>query len=156
MGKVYVSECGLGRGLFAATGFKRGEPILTFSGRLRSLEEIQGRSDSFNMLQLGPRLYMDLEAPGVFGNHSCEPNAGIRVNTSLIALKDLRPGEEIHYDYSTTMDEDLETMVCRCGTARCRGLVQDFHHLPPELQRHYCALGIVQDFILWGERMRTG
>ena len=156
MNKVYVAECGLGRGLFAARELRRGECLLTFSGRLCSLEEIEGRSDSFNMLQLGPRLYMDLEAPGVFGNHSCEPNAGVRVNTSLVALRDVRAGEEIHYDYSTTMAEDLETMECRCGSARCRGLVRDFHHLPPELQRHYRALGIVQDFILWQERMRTG
>ena len=153
MKKVYVAECALGRGLFTAVPLRRGEPILAFTGRLRSLREIVGRPDSFNMLQVGARVYMDLEAPGVYANHACEPNVGLRSNTSLIALRDLSAGEELRYDYSTTMGEDLETMPCRCGMSRCRGLVQDFRSLPLELKQHYVSLGIVQDFILWQERL---
>ncbi len=153
MKKVYVAECRLGRGLFAAVPLRKGEPILAFTGRLRSMHEVVGRPDSFNLLQVGARVYMDLEAPGVFANHACEPNVGVRGNTVLVALRDIPAGEELQYDYSTTMGEDLETMSCRCGAPRCRGVVGDFRLLPPELQQHYLALGIVQDFILWQERL---
>ncbi|MET0406330.1 MAG: SET domain-containing protein-lysine N-methyltransferase [Cystobacter sp.] len=144
---VYVTECRLGRGLFAAAGFERGEVILTFTGRVRGLKEILGRTDSFNLLQVSRDGYLDLESPGLFVNHSCEPNAGVCNNTTLIALRDIRAGEEIQYDYSTTMDEDLETMACGCGSRKCRGVVRDFRHLPMELKRNYLMLGLVQDFI---------
>ena len=153
MKKVYVAECRLGRGLFAAVAIPRGEPILAFAGRLRALREIRDRPDSFNMLQVGARLYMDLEAPGLFANHSCEPNAGVKDNTTLIALRDLVAGEEIQYDYSTTMAENLETMECACGGACCRRVIRDFRHLPLESKRYYLALGVVPDFILWQERL---
>ena len=147
MKKVYVSECRLGRGLFAAVPLRRGESILTFAGQLCSLAEVVRRPDSFNMLQVGPEEYLELESPGLFGNHSCEPNAGLRDNTSLVALRDILAGEEIQYDYSTTMSEDLETMQCHCGTRSCRGVVRDFQYLPPEVRHHYLSLGLVQDFI---------
>jgi uncharacterized protein len=98
-------------------------------------------------------VYLDLQAPGLFANHSCEPNAGVRDTTTLIALRDLGVGEEIHYDYSTTMAEDLETMLCACGSARCRQVIRDFRHLPPEAKRDYLAWGVVPDFVLWHERL---
>lgn len=147
MTKVYVAECRLGRGLFAAVEIARGEPILGFTGRVRALREIVGRPDSFNLLQISRDAYLDLEAPGVFANHSCEPNAGVRRNTLLIALRDLRPGEEIRFDYSTTMDEQLETMVCRCYSPGCRGVVRDFRELPARVRERYLLSGLVQDFI---------
>jgi len=148
MKKVFVAECRLGRGLFAAVSLKRGEIILTFAGRVLSLREVMGRPDSFNMLQIGPGEYLELESPGLYGNHSCEPNAGLQDSTTLVAIRDILEGEEIQYDYSTTMSEDLETMECRCCTRKCRGVVRDFQHLPPEVRHHYLSLGLVPDFIL--------
>ncbi|MBM7112452.1 SET domain-containing protein [Archangium primigenium] len=154
MKKVFVAECRLGRGVFAAVPFKRGDVILTFAGQLRSLRDILGRPDSFNMLQVGRDEYLELEAPGLYGNHSCEPNAGLQDNTTLVALRDILAGEEILYDYSTTMSEDPETMECRCCTRLCRGMVRDFQHLPPEVRHHYLSLGLVPDFILEEQTVR--
>lgn len=79
-------------------------------------------------------------------NHSCNPNCGIR-NGVLVALRNIIEGEEIAYDYSTTMDERYWTMACRCGAAACRGIVDDFRTLPEELRRQYLSLGIVMPFI---------
>jgi hypothetical protein len=39
-------------------------------------------------------------------------------------------------------------MPCLCGSARCRGVVRSFQDLSVELQRHYLAEGIVQQFLL--------
>lgn len=153
---IFVAECELGRGLFATRDFALGETILNFTGPLISLADAIAKGDSEgNPLQIGSNQYIDLEPPGVFINHSCAPNAGIRHNTELIALQTISSGEEIRYDYSNTIWEDgpsAYTMPCRCGTAACRGIVANFRSMPIEQQRHYLALGVVQRFIV--ERLK--
>ncbi len=66
----------------------------------------------------------------------------------LIALRPIEAGEEIRFDYSTTMSDDHWTMECRCGEPICRRVVLDFHHLPPIAQNRYLQLGVVQRFIV--------
>jgi hypothetical protein len=65
----------------------------------------------------------------------------------LIALKAIEPGEEIRFDYSTTISDGW-TMLCLCGSPSCRGLVKAFQLLPAEVQLRYAMLQIVQPFIL--------
>lgn len=87
-------------------------------------------------------------------NHSCEPNAGVVDDTVLIALRDIAPGEEITFDYSTTMSEQLETMQCLCGQATCRRVIGDFHDLPRAVKDRYLAARLVQQFIVAEHRER--
>ena len=102
-------------------------------------------------LQIGPGTYIDLGEPGRYANHSCDPNAGVEGTgphgLKLVAIRPIRRGEEVCFDYSTTMDEDHWTMPCRCGNPECRGIVADFKELPKALRQRYLALGIVQPFI---------
>jgi hypothetical protein len=100
-----------------------------------------------NPLQIGPDRYIDLEEPGRIVNHSCNPNAGIRDDVQLIAIKDIQKDEEIRYDYSTTMDDGHWTLKCKCNEPNCRKVIKDFKHLPPDVQQKYITLGIVQKFI---------
>jgi SET domain-containing protein len=66
-------------------------------------------------------------------NHSCEPNCeAIEENSRIFiyALRDLRPGEELFYDYALEMDEprtkELEKeSECYCGSSTCRGTMLD-------------------------------
>ena len=44
----------------------------------------------------------------------------------LVALRHLRPGDEITFDYSTT-DTRTEPFKCTCGSPRCRGIVTPEH-----------------------------
>lgn len=144
-----VQSCDLGLGLFAKRFFAVGEEILTFSGPELSFETMLTRGErEANALQIDDRLYLDIGGPGVYANHSCMPNAGIRSDRHLIALEPIHPGDEIRYDYSTTMWEDHWTMQCRCGHANCRGLIADFPTLPLELQTTYLKLDVVQSFIV--------
>ena len=152
----YVADCELGLGVFAARSIDAGETILHFTGPRIGLTEVLAKGAvEFNVLQIGNEEYLDAEPPGVLANHSCEPNAGIKDDTSLIALYPIDVGKEIRWDYSTSMWEDHEalTMVCRCGSNTCRGVVRDFPELPLAIQERYLAIGIVMDFIV--ERMRT-
>ena len=145
---IYIAPCELGRGVFAIRDYRAGELILILHGpRIERTDPLHACPEGANLLQTGPRTYIKLEAPGVFFNHSCRPNAGIMANRRLVALRDITAGQEIRFDYSTTMDEDFWTMPCRCGEEECRGVVTDFKYLPADLRRRYLDLGVVQRFI---------
>jgi len=138
-----------GKGLFATEIIKKDEHILEFTGPIISFSESLQKSDDTlsNPLQIGSEKYIDIEEPGVIANHSCVPNAGIKNDRFLTAIKDILPGEEICYDYSTTMDEDYWTLICKCGQKNCRRVIKDFKYLPEKLQEKYYDLNIVQPFI---------
>ena len=147
--RVRVGKSELGTAVFADTPIAAGAIILTFAGPIITFAEAVAMGvDEANALQIDNVHYMDLEPPGLYVNHSCAPNSGIMRRTQLMALRDIAEGEEIRYDYSTTMHEDHWTMDCKCGSQRCRGVVMDFRGLPPDVQRHYVSLGVVQPFIL--------
>lgn len=149
MNKVYVGLSDVGRGVFAAQDIPVGDEILVFKGPpIDATHPMHHTDQGANLLQVDDRMYLLPEPPSVFVNHSCRPNAGIIKVTTLIALRDIRADEEIRFDYSTTMDEDLWTMACLCGEPGCRGVVRDFKYLPKEVQQAYLTLGIVQPFIV--------
>lgn len=64
------------------------------------------------------------ELPGSWApqNHSCEPNTGYR-GLDVIALRDIREGEELTLDYAAFCNEDMAPFDCRCGSASCRGRI---------------------------------
>lgn len=146
---VRVAKSPHGLGLFAATRIAAGTKIMVFTGQVLHLDEIlaTGRDECYP-LQLGRWTYLDLDVRSRVANHSCTPNAGLRSDRILVALTDINSGEEICYDYSTTMSERRWTMQCACGTPACRGTIGDFHDLPVSLQEHYLQLGVVQSFIV--------
>ena len=148
MSKIQVQECSFGKGVFARSLIHQGDEILQFSGPLIDTQEAISKGErQCNPLQIGKYLYMDIEPPGVLVNHSCEPNAGIRDNVRLVAIVDIQAGEEIFYDYSTTMDEDNWVLECLCGNENCRMTVGDFKYLPIYTRLKYLCFGIVQDYI---------
>lgn len=154
---IYVAECAHGRGVFAARAIHKGEVILSYRGRRFDRDDpIHQTPEASMLLQTGSRTYILPEVPSIFVNHSCVPNAGLVGNRRLTALVDILPGEQVTFDYSTTMDDGIWSLECCCGHDACRGLIQDFRHLPPRLQRHYLDLGIVQGFIARRYRRRPG
>lgn len=151
--KFIVKESRFGKGVFARDSIKKGEEVLRFSGDIVTGKEAERRDQEKydypmgNALQIGDDEYIYLDDPGRCVNHSCNPNAGIKDDRVLVAIKDIEKDEEILYDYSTTMDEDYWTMECKCGEKNCRKVIKDFKHLPKETQIRYLKLGIVQRFI---------
>jgi hypothetical protein len=153
---VQVGPSAFGRGLFAAQPFEPGQPILVFTGPVLDHAQVLALGDDqAYTLQIGPDQYLDTMPPGRYTNHSCDPNAGIANDRMLIAIRPIATGEEIQFDYSTTMSEDHWTMECRCGEPFCRRVILDFHHLPPITQNRYLQLGIVQRFIVDEVRRRS-
>ncbi len=144
--KVYVAKSKLGLGVFCEANLKKGEKIFTLSGPIIDGESAK-EDESEYWVQIDDKLYINPEEPVRRLNHSCNPNAGIKKDYDVVALRNIRKDEEIRLDYSTTMDEDGWTMKCRCGSDNCRKIVKDFKYLPSNLRQKYLRLGIVQNFI---------
>lgn len=146
--QTYIASCPVGRGLFAAEPIIAGAEILRFTGPLLSLNEVRALGPAAaNALQVGVDRYLYLDEPGRLVNHSCHPNAAVRNDTALVAIRDIARNDEICFDYSTTVSDGW-TMECRCGSVDCRGLIVAFQLLPERLRRQYALLGQVQRFIV--------
>lgn len=72
-----------------------------------------------------------------FMNHSCDPNTWWVDDDTMIARRDIQPGEELTYDYATTEVTIPFEMDCRCGSDTCRGKVTNLDHLDPEWQARF-------------------
>jgi hypothetical protein len=59
----------------------------------------------------------------VYVNHSCDANCGIRGEITVVAMRDIKKGEEITQDYGLLYNEDY-SFKCNCGSKNCRGLLQ--------------------------------
>lgn len=153
-----------GKGVFAAANIKRFRTICFLEGEEIPVEEMvkrvnKGILKGSDPLGIDDDLYIQLkELPRTF-NHSCNPNAFIRKKNELIALKNIKKGEEITYDYSTTMNDD-EIKVegfwkakCKCGSDNCRGIIDQFKTLPKETQNFYIKNKFAPNFIL--KKFRT-
>ena len=60
--------------------------------------------------------------PMRYTNHSCAPNACLRINQGRVefyALRRIAAGEEITVNYGETHHEGK--LVCRCGAPGCAG-----------------------------------
>ncbi len=55
-------------------------------------------------------------------NHSCEPNTTYE-GLNVIALRDIKKGEELTLNYASFLDEHMEPFKCQCGSPKCCGLV---------------------------------
>ncbi len=136
-----------GRGLFATRCIKFGGRVLCFRGPL--IDFARSRNPRFECycVQVGPNSYTLTWAPERFINHSCAPNLGFRDARELRALRLIQPGDELTFDYSTSMAEDAWTMECQCGAPHCRHLIGDFVDLPGEIKARYRELGIVPEWL---------
>jgi SET domain-containing protein len=135
-----------GRGAFATRTIQRGDRIIEYTGEHISWKEADRRYDDEKMKRhhtflftLNSRTCVDAAVGGNdarFINHSCDPNCeAVIVNGHIYieAIRRIRPGEELSYDYGyerdkDTSEEDEKLYVCRCGAANCRGTIL----APPE------------------------
>lgn len=125
-----------GLGVFATAAIPRGTLVITHRGIERELTIVP---DEMRAMQIGPGLWLcqDVEndSPDNYLNHSCEPNVGFTQGTlSMYALRDIASGEEILWDYSTSMNEAGWRVKCYCGASSCRGEIRSYCDLTAEQQ----------------------
>ena len=116
-----------GRGVFARKPVRAGEVLAAWGGEVVHRERLRHLPSALTRIsvQIEEELFLvpSAEGPADWINHSCEPNAGLRGQVTLVALRDIVPGEEICYDYAMSDGSDYDALDCCCGTANCRGRV---------------------------------
>jgi len=133
-----------GKGLFAKRQIRKGEIVAIKGGHVydtRTLAKVKGRiaasyiqiADGFF---LGARTAAEVRRNKMFINHSCAPNLGIRGQIVFVALRDIRAGEELTYDWAME-ENNHDPTRCRCGARRCRGVLTGRDWRIPRLQRRY-------------------
>lgn len=118
-----------GRGCFSTANFKRGRKIAEYTGERISTKEAKRRAGRrrLRICAINQRWSLDGSRGGNgthYINHSCTPNAFMKIlygHILFIALRDIKPGEEITIDYESTLHSD--TKRCSCGANSCRGTI---------------------------------
>ena len=146
---VTVKDSKFGKGLFSLQTISKGATIIKITGeKLNFSDSLElGDKESY-CLQIGIDGYIIPDEPFIYSNHSCDPNAGLNDKLELVALRRIVPGEEICWDYSTSMLERHWTMHCHCGSPYCRHLITDFDLLPKHTQKFYLHFQVVLPFIV--------
>ena len=146
--KVIIAGSDFGKGIFSTRDIHKGETILKVSGKKISFDgrRVLDLPEAY-YLQVGIDEYIHPDEPFIYSNHSCDPNSGIDRNMNLIARRFIKKGEEIFWDYSTSMLERDWTMKCTCGSPFCRHVVLDFDLIPRHVQNLYLHEDLVLPFI---------
>jgi SET domain-containing protein len=118
-----------GKGCFATQAFYRRHKIAEYAGETISNAEARRRSHrkTLRICEVNRRWSLDGSRGGNgthYINHSCRPNAFMQIlydHILFIALRDIKPGEEITIDYETTLHPDDKR--CICGARSCRGTI---------------------------------
>lgn len=58
-----------------------------------------------------------------YSNHSCDGNLGFNANSDLIAIRNIKKGEELTFDYGLTEANPKFKMKCGCGSKNCRKVI---------------------------------
>jgi hypothetical protein len=139
-----------GKGVFTRKAFKKGSLVCTLAGDRLTSRQIDVRIEAGletcdDPLQISRLMYIDLYEPFRTINHSCDPNCGIRQENLLFALRDIAIGEEITFDYSTTVPKYKSwwKMKCYCNSANCRKVISSYNKIPKEQLQNYLELRIL-------------
>jgi SET domain-containing protein len=128
-----------GRGVFALRSIPKGTRVIEYLGERVSHREADRRYDDKRandnhtfLFIVDSRTVIDAGVDGNearFVNHACEPNCESVIEERRVfieALRTIKPGEELTYDYQIQREDDDppdvdEVFACRCGFAGCRG-----------------------------------
>jgi SET domain-containing protein len=118
-----------GKGCFSVRQFQRGRKIAEYTGERISNAEANRRAGrrKLRICAINNRWSLDGSRGGNgthYINHSCEPNAYMKIlydHILFIALRDVKPGEEITIDYQSTLHSNKKR--CVCGAPSCRGTI---------------------------------
>ncbi len=135
-----------GNGVFAKTHIPAGTELVEYRGRRLTHAQADrlysGTTEAGHtfLFTLNDKYIIDANVEGNVArwiNHSCAPNcqAVLEENAEgkpkldrvmIEALRDIKPGEELTYDYGITLEERLtprlkKIWACHCGAAKCVG-----------------------------------
>jgi len=136
--RIVVRNSGIhGKGVFAVTRIPKGTRIIEYKGKRMSGEAADRKYGDDE----GPHTFLFLLDDGTvidanrggnsarWINHSCAPNCEPEEEGGRMfidARRDIKPGEELTYDYQLFVEERYTPALkrlyaCACGSRKCRG-----------------------------------
>ena len=137
-----------GKGVFSRRAILKNELLVVFGGYVMTRQEevrlpvrIQDVAHQIAPnLVLGVRQASDLQ-PVDNINHNCNPNSGFKGQIFLVAMRNIKKGEEITFDYAMVLHKAPHVppyiLKCLCGSLLCRGTVTWNDWKKPALQKRY-------------------
>lgn len=135
-----------GNGVFAVNHIAKGEHVIQYKGRIitdaaadRRYGDGADTGHTF-LFTLNDKYIVDANVDGNSArwiNHSCRPNCEANIEEAddgdprhdrvmIEALRDIKPGEELTYNYGITLEiphtaKMKKLWECRCGAKKCTG-----------------------------------
>lgn len=150
--KLEVRDTGkYGKGVFAKEAIKKDEVLIVMGGYIIDIEA-ENNLDDFQIdkpieiseeFAFCPMAQEDMDRmPQHYVNHSCDPNSGFKGSNFMVAMRDIKPNEEIVYDYAMIIasnpdSENYFEMECKCSSSNCRKIINEEGWKNPELQKKY-------------------
>ncbi len=133
---MQIKSSNTGLGVFAITPIKKGTLVHPMGGVKMSSSAVVRAIEAGSMciddpFQISEDRFLKLDRLSYTFNHSCDPNVGVSRRWGLVALRDIPKGQQITYDYSTTVCSHCEWhMKCACGFAVCRKVIRNVLSIP--------------------------
>ena len=121
-------------GLYSNCNIKSGTRIIEYKGKIISVKQSENdpkfdNSKAIYLFNLNKRY--DLDGAYNFNiarliNHSCNPNCevfGKGLKVWVYAMKNIKKGEELSYDYGFSFDENFRQFPCNCRSKNCVGYI---------------------------------
>lgn len=140
--KLKCFPCGKkGYGLQLQEDIPKGRFLIEYVGEVLDMPAYEARQREyaskghkhFYFMTLNGSEVIDACAKGNLGrfiNHSCEPNCRTEkwmvngeVCIGLFAIRDIKKGEELTFDYNYVRVFGAAAKKCVCGSSRCRGVI---------------------------------
>jgi SET domain-containing protein len=117
--RLKVKKSSTGRGLFADERIPKGACVIEYIGRPATPAQMKANRGKY-LFWTSSKTMIDgnISANTArFINHSCVPNCEIDIKNKRIyvfALRSIKPGDELHYDYGEEYFEMHLAHDCRC------------------------------------------
>ena len=114
-----------GRGVFARAPIEAGEVVIRLGGEVLTDDAFRARGlVKYSALAIGDGLDLQLDdSPVTVGNHRCDANLWMAGEVTEVARRRIVAGEEVTVDYALQTADLAWSMVRRCGSPACRGVV---------------------------------
>jgi hypothetical protein len=131
-----------GYGIYACESVSKDEVLAVWGGVVVPGERLQEFSHyaQTHGLQVEDDLFLlplSKDDPSDYFNHSCNPNAGLLGQITLVAMRAISPGEEVCFDYAMSDSNPYDEFECCCGSPLCRGHVTAHDWSRKDLQERY-------------------
>ncbi len=143
MSDVIVKESPIqGKGVYASKDFKEGEVVLEIddSHIVTDPSTLTKEQNEYDCDYLANGKVILMQEPEKFINHSCDPSTYVKTIggvRKVLAMHDIKIGDEITYDYSINGDNEGAS-ECHCGADKCRKIYNgNFFKLPVDIQKKY-------------------